>query len=92
MIRLDTMRDPLSNAHVQRAVAAGYVRDDIDEDVRETGVLVHYDRGEGPQGHFLIYRLWNEDGSGGVRLHVFEDRRIECYTIEPDRGAITGRF
>lgn len=92
MIRQDTMRVPLSNLHIQRAVAAGYVRDDVDDDVREAELLVHYGSGESPQGRFLIYRLWNEDGTGGVRLHVFEDRHVECFTIEPDAGAITGTF
>lgn len=85
------MRNPTAHPHVQRAVDAGYVRDDVDSDIRETGILIHYDRGNGSQGQFLIYRLWNEDGTEGVRLHVFEDR-TESFTIEPDKGAITGKF
>lgn len=85
------MFNPLTNVHVIRAIDAGYVRDDIDNDVRETRSLCHFDRviDEGEAG--LIFRLWNEDQTEGVRIDIFPERTA-CFTIEPDRGAIVGEF
>lgn len=73
------------------AINAGFITDDDENDVRETGVIKYYDTGAYPPGG-LVYRLWQLDGQEGRQIEVRDDGSVGMCAIDSEGNEVEGEY